>query len=1336
MRKITLIIFICLVSFFAKAQFTTPNYQFSSKTKLMQVLGGLRPDSGFIVSPRFTDTATANLSVVHLYGGMLIRVLDTMWLRNEAATQWNKVGSSSGGSGSSQTWQQTLTTGSTLTGNNTIAGGGFDLKFNNSNFYVGTLGGNSNRLVWNDNTGLLYNTSWQIVSDSLNPYITNLQNGCLSGCIVTWDTLYTYIISPSTYRIGGVYYSSPADTITLAAADPTNDRIDAFVVNTSNANAVVQGTPANPALAPDIDVSTQLQISFAVVSHGTTSPIIDTAAIYKENLGTPTEWTYSDNTATITPSSINFPYQGLVDIEGTTVAASVNFTLTAASSPTFTNYTQLNFKIRSKGSWSTGRGFAIQFLNGSTPIGNPVPFLSGSYNFISATTGVYQNVSIPLADFGNITNATAVRFLRAGTSTIPGFYIDNIILIGGAASGGGTGIQTITASSPITATQTGTAVNISTSMATNKLIGRSTAGTGVMEQITVGSGLSLSGGTLSATGSGGSVTSVGLTSSDITVGGATSPITTSGTYTLTLATVNSNVGTFGDATHVGQFTVNGKGLVTAASNVSITGFASSTLTNTHIFVGNGSNVATDVAASGDLTLANTGAFTFNTVNSNVGTFASVTVNGKGLVTAAANLSGDATTSGAALTLATVNSNVGSFTNASITVNAKGLITAASSGTAPVTTFSAGTTGFTPNSATSGAVTLAGTLVLANGGTSASLTASNGGIFYSTSSAGAILSGTATANKMLLSGATAAPTWSTSTIPSSAGATANKVLLSDGTNYVLSTPTFPNASATSGKIIISDGTNWIASTPTYPSAAGSSGNVLTSDGTNWTSAAPASGGVTTVGTFSASSQTNGASISGSTITFGPSDGTNPGMVSTGTQTMAGDKTGTGAWTFNSTLNFRGLTNGSNTADSLVTINGNQVYKLNMSLASPWFRGALPGASSTTNIVQTRTIADTIVTGGTDVISTTNSPLYSFNHSGNMGVFKNNITNTAAFGINAINATLATSGVTLQYGPIVASTGTNWRSNATAAVRWASTGFRTHFISTGNGDLGEMEFLIANAGASLTTPSTVMATLNSGGSLTLVGNLTTSSTGIGTVNANAVTATNDLTLTGTNLQLKPSNRINATMFATTGNFAIFGGSNQASNVDPNVAFSVNRNVTFGVGTVTNTASGTTVTGTSTKFKDFFKVGDQITIVGESQTITAIASNTSMTTTAWTNAHTSQSYTATASALGLTATSSGLVGIGTVTPTAFLQVPASIAGYASFRIPESATAPTTLNNGDHWNESTNHRLMFRQNGVSVEFVGVSAVNTVTPTAQNITLTVVINGTTYYITAKTTND
>jgi hypothetical protein len=68
-------------------------------------------------------------------------------------------------------------------------------------------------------------------------------------------------------------------------------------------------------------------------------------------------------------------------------------------------------------------------------------------------------------------------------------------------------------------------------MATNKLIGRSSAGVGVMEEITVGTGLSLSAGTLSTTG-GGTVTSVDLTMpSEFSVTG--NPVTTSGTIAVT-----------------------------------------------------------------------------------------------------------------------------------------------------------------------------------------------------------------------------------------------------------------------------------------------------------------------------------------------------------------------------------------------------------------------------------------------------------------------------------------------------------------------------------------------------------------------------------------------------------------------------------------------------------------------------------------------------------------------------------------------------------------------------------------------------------------------------------
>lgn len=75
----------------------------------------------------------------------------------------------------------------------------------------------------------------------------------------------------------------------------------------------------------------------------------------------------------------------------------------------------------------------------------------------------------------------------------------------------------------------------------------------------------------------------------------------------------------------------------------------------------------------------------------------------------------------------------------------------------------------------------GQLSLARGGTNAALTASNGGIFYSTATAGAILAGTATANQVLLSGSNAAPAWSTATYP--ATTTINRILYSSATNVI-------------------------------------------------------------------------------------------------------------------------------------------------------------------------------------------------------------------------------------------------------------------------------------------------------------------------------------------------------------------------------------------------------------------------------------------------------------------------------------------------------------------------------------------------------------------------
>ncbi|HUC78869.1 MAG TPA: hypothetical protein VMQ58_01375 [Candidatus Saccharimonadales bacterium] len=104
----------------------------------------------------------------------------------------------------------------------------------------------------------------------------------------------------------------------------------------------------------------------------------------------------------------------------------------------------------------------------------------------------------------------------------------------------------------------------------------------------------------------------------------------------TLATVNSNTGSFGNTNTIPVPTVNAKGLITAVSTATITPAAIGAQATGNYVTG----LTGDITASGPGSVA----ATLATVNSNTGSFGTatqsptITVNGKGLITAASNTS--------------------------------------------------------------------------------------------------------------------------------------------------------------------------------------------------------------------------------------------------------------------------------------------------------------------------------------------------------------------------------------------------------------------------------------------------------------------------------------------------------------------------------------------------------------------------------------------------------------------------------------------------------------------------------------------------------------------------
>jgi hypothetical protein len=318
-------------------------------------------------------------------------------------------------------------------------------------------------------------------------------------------------------------------------------------------------------------------------------------------------------------------------------------------------------------------------------------------------------------------------------------------------------------------------------MATARLLGRTTASSGAVEEITVGTGLSLSVGSLTNTApdqvvslTGGTAISISGTYPSFTItntapdqivsltGAGTTVVT--GTYPSFTITSSDQYG--GTVTSVSVVTANG--FAGTVANASTTPAITLTTSVSGLVKGNGTALSAAIAGtdyvapgaytSSGLTMATARLLGRTTASS--GAAEEITV-GTGLSLSAGSLTNSAPDQTVVLTGAGTTVVTGTYPNFTITSNDQYTGTVTSVG------LSGGTTGLTVSGTnpitTSGTFTLGGTLAIANGGTNGSATPTAGGIAYGTGTAYAF-SSAGTAGQFLTSTGGGTPTWSTASSP--------------------------------------------------------------------------------------------------------------------------------------------------------------------------------------------------------------------------------------------------------------------------------------------------------------------------------------------------------------------------------------------------------------------------------------------------------------------------------------------------------------------------------------------------------------------------------------------
>ncbi len=245
----------------------------------------------------------------------------------------------------------------------------------------------------------------------------------------------TFNVTDLSYIIDDTFYSATSSTVIVASGDSVYDRIDVIIADISGNTSVVQGTPSANPVKPDIDESTQIEVTFVTIAAGVTSIALSSTLVYNEKVGPPAEWVFATPSSPfISGDSTTQTYSGTSSIELSAATNGKSFTLSSSTVFDSTTQNTIQFAIKNRIAWPAGTRIRLSILSSTgIPIGTIVDLYNGRFGFSSSNTTSWQLISIPLSNFTLTTTLfSTIKFLTVNTATLSiSCFIDYVRMMEG-----------------------------------------------------------------------------------------------------------------------------------------------------------------------------------------------------------------------------------------------------------------------------------------------------------------------------------------------------------------------------------------------------------------------------------------------------------------------------------------------------------------------------------------------------------------------------------------------------------------------------------------------------------------------------------------------------------------------------------------------------------------------------------------------------------------------------------------------------------------------------------------------------------------------------------------